>query len=225
MYFLTAQCTLDECRIYNRALSGQEVHELYDGLHAWYKFDEGSGTVAVDASVGGNNGTINGATWTAGKNGGGLGFDGRNDYVQASESPSLNISGNAITLSTWVNYRDTNKHQIFIAKPFNASSHLSPYFSYSLHGLFVNSTQIKPRFWLSIGGTGKSITSSELISPESWYHIVGVYDGSTMKIYVNGVERGSIAVSGNISSYSTPLRLGANGGFTEYFSGTIDDVH
>jgi hypothetical protein len=45
-----------------------------------------------------------------------------------------------------------------------------------------------------------------------------------MKIYINGVERGSVSVSGNITSYTTPLLIGANGGFTECYKGSIDDV-
>ncbi len=49
------------------------------GLVGYWNFDEGSGTVAADGSGSGNNGTINGATWVAGKVGSGaLSFDGEN---------------------------------------------------------------------------------------------------------------------------------------------------
>lgn len=197
---------------------------IMNGLQAYYSLDDGSGATARDTSNNNNTGTINGATWATGKNGGGLSFDGVNNYVRTSDSSSLAISGNAITLSVWVNYLNTNTHQIFIAKPYKEGSHLSPYFSYGMHGLFVNSTQIRPRFWLTIGNTAKSVTSSELVSPQTWYHLIGVYDGSTMKIFINGVERGSVSVTGAITSYATPLLIGANGGLTECFKGSIDDV-
>ena len=42
-------------------------------------------------------------TWAAGKYGGGLRFDGVNDYLTAPNSPTLNISGSTMTLSMWIN--------------------------------------------------------------------------------------------------------------------------
>ena len=51
------------------------------GLVAAYSFDEGSGGVATDTSGNGHTGTITGATWTAGHDGGGLSFDGSSAHV------------------------------------------------------------------------------------------------------------------------------------------------
>jgi len=64
--------TIDEVRIYNRALSEEEIVQLFQGGHVWkglvlwLRFDEGSGTTAGDSSGYGNHGTIYGATWTNG---------------------------------------------------------------------------------------------------------------------------------------------------------------
>jgi len=61
---------IDEVRIYNRALTQEEIIQLYKGGHIWkglvlwLKFDEGTGTTAYDSSGYGNHGTIYGATWT-----------------------------------------------------------------------------------------------------------------------------------------------------------------
>ena len=63
---------IDEVRIYNRALSAEEIIQLFRGGHVWkglvlwLRFDEGSGTTAGDSSGCGNHGTIYGATWTNG---------------------------------------------------------------------------------------------------------------------------------------------------------------
>jgi len=63
---------IDEVRIYNRALTQEEIIQLYNGGHIWkglvlwLKFDEGTGTTAYDSSGYGNHGTIYGATWTQG---------------------------------------------------------------------------------------------------------------------------------------------------------------
>lgn len=62
---------IDEPRIWNRALTAQEIKDLYlnnivpqDGLVAEYLFDEATGTTAIDTSGNGNDGTITGATYT-----------------------------------------------------------------------------------------------------------------------------------------------------------------
>ncbi|GAG43024.1 unnamed protein product, partial [marine sediment metagenome] len=71
------------------------------GLLAHWKFDEGSGTTAYD-SVGGNDGTlINGPVWATGQLDGALEFDGGGDYVDVGDKPSLDITGDQITVMAW----------------------------------------------------------------------------------------------------------------------------
>ena len=67
----------------------------------WWLFDEGSGSVAKDSGGYGNDGTIYGATWTDGKYGSALSFDGTGDYVEVLANSSLFPSG-AITIELWV---------------------------------------------------------------------------------------------------------------------------
>ena len=72
------------------------------GLVAAYAFNEASGATAADASGTGNNGVLtNGALFTAGKTGNGVGLDGVNDYVNLGNRASLRITG-SMTLSAWV---------------------------------------------------------------------------------------------------------------------------
>jgi len=55
---------------------------VHPDLVGYWKFDEGSGNIAHDSSVFGNNGTlINGPTWTTGQVNNALSFDGTDDYV------------------------------------------------------------------------------------------------------------------------------------------------
>jgi len=132
-------------------------------LKAFYTFNEGTRTAANDSSSNGNTDVINGAARTTGKSGGGLSFDGINDYVEASHSNSLNITNNKITLSAWVYYVDNENHQIIIAKPFSSTTHASPYFSYGLHVLNgVGTTDGAPSFWLAINGVGKSTSGVKI---------------------------------------------------------------
>src|SRR5262245_56278360 len=60
---------------------------------AWWKFDEGTGSDATDSAGNGHTGSISGAVWTTGKNGGALSFNGVNSYVFASDAQSGGTSG------------------------------------------------------------------------------------------------------------------------------------
>jgi hypothetical protein len=60
---------------------------------AWWAFNEGSGTTALDSSSNNNAGTIFGATYTAGRFGSALFFNGTNNYVFASEPQSGRTQG------------------------------------------------------------------------------------------------------------------------------------
>ena len=98
---------LDDIRIYNRALSEAEVKTLYDsekppvsGLVAYYPFNGN----ANDESGNGNNGTVNGATFVAGKINNCLQFtnSGSENNVSIPHSASLDLADN-MTFSMWIN--------------------------------------------------------------------------------------------------------------------------
>ena len=70
------------------------------GLVAWWPFDEGEGTVAVDASGNGHTGFLtNGPQWTPKPSGAALDFDGSNDYVDAG---TFDVAGSALTIAAWI---------------------------------------------------------------------------------------------------------------------------
>ena len=80
--------SIDEVRVYNRALSGAEVSTLYNyapGPIRYYKLDDASGTTPVDSSGNSATGSINGnPLWAPGKFGKGLKLDGVGDSLQIS---------------------------------------------------------------------------------------------------------------------------------------------
>src|SRR5205814_2347920 len=67
---------------------------------AWWAFDEGSGTTAIDSSSNNNAGTIIGVTYTAGRFGSALSFNGTNNYVFASEAQSGGVTGSGLDIGT-----------------------------------------------------------------------------------------------------------------------------
>ena len=77
---------------------------LLDGLVGWWKFDETNGTIAYDSSGNGNDGNLtNGPTWTSGKIGGALSFDGVADRVKIPHT--ILDQKLAFTVSLWFNMK------------------------------------------------------------------------------------------------------------------------
>ena len=94
------------------------------GLVAAYSFDEGTGTTANDSSGQANTATLNnGVAWVAGQHGKAASFDGVNDYITIPNSASTNISGNALTLSMWINPQPlASGDSVVIGKFWNTTS-------------------------------------------------------------------------------------------------------
>ena len=193
-------------------------------LVGWWRFDDGSGTVARDSSGNGNDAALMGdATWATGNIRGAVVIDGNGDYLEAAASDSLNVTGSAITLTAWVYFEDVGVVQIILAKAFNNTAHLSPYFSYGLHIL----SNGRGRCWLSL----TSNTQSYAMAPEGtvkaqrWHHMAGVYDGSQIRLYLDGEIVATSSATGNLNPYPDGLlRMGDNGGLTEPMDGKLDDI-
>ena len=148
-------------------------------------------------------------------------LDGTGDYIEVPNSPSLNITGNEITIAAWVYFDDVSgPPEIVIAKPYVVGQHSSPYFSYGLH-ILSNGT---PRFWLVTDGAAGNAPGSTNLESSTWYHMAGVYDGSQMILYIDGEVAATRSKTGNVTGYDTVLRLGTNGGLTEQMDGRLDDV-
>lgn len=193
--------------------------QLTNNIVAYWKLDGN----ASDAS-GSNTGTVIGATADSqGKISSAYSFDGTDDYVSAPNSTSLNIQGNTISLSAWIKPSEI-KTQMIVTKIKEVGTHTSPYFQYNLQ-LYGPSTNLYPRFCLSINGTIYYAAKSTLnLTLNQWYHVVGTYDGTNMRLYLNGSQVDTTSISGNITAYSTPVYLGVNGALGEAFKGAIDEV-
>src|SRR4030042_2832085 len=139
---------------------------------------------------------------------GGNAFDGVDDYIEAANSPSLNISGSSVTISAWVKYHDTGTHDIIVGKVFNSTAHQSPYFDYSLHILNYSGANDLPRMYVTTTSGIDSEPSTVAITPDQWSYVVGTYDGANIKIYLDGVQTGSEPHTGTLNTSDTPLRIG-----------------
>ncbi len=181
-----------------------------------WKFDEGSGTAAYDSSPYGNDGTLNGPSWTSGKIGNGLGFDGTNDYMSIGYDPSM-LPTSSMTISLWVKLNTLKNWNTIIGMNDNWDN----------------------GYWVQVNGNGalevelKSIaqywdfsTTPRYLTAGDWKYIIITYDSSVGgRIYVDGVLWKSISTLGTIyyGSPSNYLMVGKTG--NEYFlNGTLDEL-
>ena len=221
----TANAKYDDVRGYNRALGQEEVSARAGGLGAYWKLDDGSGTVATDRSGSGGNGTLtNGPAWTGGRLGGALSFDGVNDYVQAPSSPLYNPA--QFTVSFWMYPRTVGGNN----PPGTGSSTLVV----SNGALSTEGSNWWFEYWNSGTFQFKSCTptcsgaSTSVTTIDRWYFVTGVYDGSAYHLYIDGHPVAS--GSGGVGSGAKSLLMGSGlcgagaGCDSGYFNGVLDDV-
>jgi len=196
-----------------------EADEYTVGL--WY-FDENGGDTAYDETDNDNDGTIYGEeNWTTGVNGSALKFDEVDDYVGIPHSSNL-APTNEITLDAWFKTNDKTKTQSILSKTESGG--------YSLN--IDNDGYLK--LWLHVDGSYRvpQCSVSEIENDE-WNYLAGTYDGKAVKLYLNGILKDTVSITGSIEyTWDNSLLIGAQVGegtepqtSGEYFNGTIDEVH
>ncbi len=186
-----------------------------------WKLDESNGTTAL-AAVGTYNGTLaGGTTWapTGGHFNGAARFDGVDDRIVLGACEPTS-GGQELSLSLWVKPDFvTGMERTLVAKTTGtqASEHV-----WSL--AFINGTAM--RFRLRTGGTVTELaTPPSSIFGGAWYHIVATYDGSEMRMYLNGGLMGSTSKTGMVDyAPQAPASIGALSTGANAFSGWVDDV-
>ncbi len=208
---------MDEVRVYGRALTACEVQELAgrDGLQAYWKFDESSGTTAADSSATGLTATLkNGASFVPGKLGNALNLDGVDDYADIGLNLPILKGANAATVAAWINLSSVPSSGAFreIA-------------SIAVGGSPSNTSRLA----LAIKGDGtgadlflggrstdteaqQTLTADQAnIQPGVWRHVAATldYGHNQLRIYLDGV----LLASGNaaFSQPTTPTTAPANG--------------
>jgi hypothetical protein len=185
------------------------------GLVAAYGFSEGTGTTVADASGNGNTGTISGAAWmTTGRYGSALSFNGTSNRVNINDSASLDLT-TGMTLEAWVYPTATSGWRTVIIK--EAANGLA-------YALYSSGDTSRPGVYISVGGMDRFAIGTTSLSLSTWAHLAATYDGSTLRLFVNGTQVATQSVTGTIAASASPLRIGGNAVWGEYFAGQIDEV-
>lgn len=203
--------------------------DIMDGLVGYWPLDEGTGQVAHDASGNGHDGTLdNGLTWTADARmgTGALLFDGVDDRVSIDSFDV--VGGDGITISCWFkasNLDTPGNDPRMVSKAIGGNN--------EDHWFMLSSSReggIKIlRFRLRTDGVTaeKKAHPDGTIELDVWIHAAVIWDGSTMLIYKNGVQVGSMPKAGNLDvDPSVNMAIGnqPDGAENRPFDGIIDDV-
>jgi uncharacterized repeat protein (TIGR03803 family) len=185
------------------------------GLIAAYGFNEGGGDVAADSSGRGHHGVIAGAKYVDGRFGRALRFDGQYDWVTVADAADLDLR-NALTIEAWVNPSALSGWRTVVIKERNNSS--------QAYALYASEDMPGPSGYVNIGGTYKGVSGPSQLPLNAWTHVAVTYNGSMLRLYINGVEVNRRPVSGRMVVGNAPLRIGGNSIWGEYFDGMIDEV-
>ena len=183
-----------------------------------WNFEEGTGTTAYDTS-GNNSHTVFGTgssapTWTSGKLGKSLSFNGA-QYTKLSNTVN---AGNNFTLSGWVKLKalPSSMAQIFRHRKAFRDLYID-----------INSTGHFNFSFYDASSTLHSVTSASTLNLNQWYFITATYDQAIIKIYLNGIQDTS-TLSGTWSpDWTTPLEQNIGGNHydnMDYVNGSIDNL-
>lgn len=221
---------IDDLRFYNYARTAAQISKDHNaGLAAhtgiatgiadpWggalpighWKLDENTGVLARDASGNGNDGTITGATWTQGKHGSCLDFDGSDDEIDAAGNENANF-----TASAWIKVGTMSAWEGVLE--------------------YTNSAAAKRRRGIGFDNAGSplmvydegkfKVSTSGDIDDGAWHHVVATFDGTTPILYVDGssITLGTEQVAAG-GTEALDLRIGDFAVTGYNFSGQIDDA-
>ena len=185
------------------------------GLVAAYSFDEGNGGTLYDASGNGNDGTLSGPVWTGtGRHGGALSFDGANDLVTIPDATSLDLT-TGLTLEAWVNPTQLGPWRTVVFKERTGGMN---------YALYANDGAARPRGQVWLANAEQNAIGAAAVAVGAWTHLATTYDGATLRLYVNGTQVATRAITGALANTNGALRIGGNAIWGEYYAGQIDDV-
>lgn len=228
---------LDEMSVHGVALSEQEIAQRYNemvpevpqldkGIVAHWSFDSTAQGIFYDVSGNGFHATGDLGV-TDGVDGKALDCSGH-DFQIAVDNSVESFNLDTFTIETWI-YSDVdlvnvgsfyNYKKIFAFLSIGSND----YGGYSLH-VVDNGTL---EFSIGANGMWQVARSTTVLQPRTWYHVAGSYDGSEIKLYLDGEVVARKSFSGELTPSSHMARIGCellvNGEVRNWFDGKIDEV-
>ncbi len=185
-------------------------------LVGWWRFDEGSGTVAHDSSGKGNDGTSKGnPAWVAGHLGGALGFDGSDDYLDCGNGSSLSLT--TWTVMFWLNLNENKNYNAYLVKGLDAAENYEVLTYGDGHFHFP--------ITFTDGSRAFANTAAGICVVGEWAHYTYSYNSAQgRRLYKDGVLVFEDTESRTPQSSTSPLTIGNEQSMPRYVNGIMDDV-
>ena len=151
-----------------------------------------------------------GADCVAGINGLGIEFRSSKDVVQVPDEPQFTVSAR-VAVAAWVFPNTVSGDQPIVIKRLNDKTSFS---------LGVHDGNIQFSVVLT---TGTTVVSSAPLPAGTWSHVAGMFDGTFVRLFLDGQQFGQVYGAGTLRDEFTPIRIGATTQ-TQYFHGIIDEV-
>ncbi|WP_167768515.1 NPCBM/NEW2 domain-containing protein [Haloarcula amylovorans] len=163
-----------------------------------------------DQTGNGNDGALEGAvSQVSGKDGKGIEFNG--GYISVEESSSLDVQQPPFTVECWVKPTDPNAggngYEPYVTKVGETGQ-------YSLHRTSLDN-EANGQLEFAVNSGGEFYTPRAPVPDDwqgTWHHLAGVYDGSAVKLYVDGTEKDSVSLSSPLTATTSPVEIGRNFG-------------
>lgn len=193
--------------------------DITTGLIAWYPFD---GNLQDESGFSNDGTAVGGLVSTTDRFGNpnsAYEFNGTSSYVYIPNSLSLSSPDTALTQAAWVMlYGPSQVGQAYGPLIMKSASTENAF----MYRMIASPDGISAAFGDWFHGAGTAVT----LELNQWYHVATVFDGSSVRCYVNGARVDSVALAASIVPDSRDLTIGADiPGILEIFYGKIDDVH
>ncbi|MEI7732309.1 MAG: LamG-like jellyroll fold domain-containing protein [Verrucomicrobiota bacterium] len=212
--FRTHQATEDNLRrlLFKKV---RKAGATEDGLVGWWAFDEETNApVTLDYSGNRIGATLHGCDRAAGIDGRALVCNG--GWVLVGNHTSLSLTS-TLTLECWVKTEVAGQdNKWFINRVYGGGA---------ASGYRLGILQGKPCFEVPLTNFSHHLTASIPLPTGRWVHLVGTFDGQTMRLYVDGQERGAMARPGPMKPNAFPICMGNYAeNHSAHFTGLLDEV-
>jgi hypothetical protein len=145
-----------------------------------------------------------------------LSFDGVSSRVTIA-GVALPTANKARTVEMWMKVKPA-------APDWSANHTVFEYGGDGNGAAFAADMDAFPMMELYVHPAATSLFFATGVTQDAWFHFAATYDGTTLRAYVGGVEKGNKAMSSALATTMTALNIGAAGAVRKFFSGSIDEL-
>jgi hypothetical protein len=194
-------------------------------LLAGYRFEESAAATATDMSGNARTGTATGTTIVTGKLGKGRSFNGTSDKIAIADNAVLRLT-TAFTIAAWVKpgaLPAASSLMVLVEKDDTSGNA-----NYSLTIDNAGNCASGPSWSIWFQNAAAAAFTNcfpTTITVGTWYHVVGTWDNTNLKLYTNGVLQSTVNQAGKVPTTGTGvLMIGNEAGNAFWYNGALDEV-